>query len=624
MDYPHAHSRTIFRFDDVLIDTENFRVERDGQEASVTPRAFDVLLLLVRNHGRVVEKQEIFDEVWKDTFVGDNALTKIIKEIRHALGDRADQPRYIETIPKRGYRFIGEISVAEVKEGSESAGPNSVLTRRSQNRVYVWSIAALLAVVAIAGIWIFANRDGAERSPDRFHSIAVLPFKPLDVNSRDESLEMGMAESLITRLNSLKRVKVLPIGMVGKYAGIERDPVNIGRETGTDAVLDGSIQKNDGRVRVTVRLIDVVTGDQLWFEHFDDNFTDIFDVQDSIAERVATALALQLSGSEKARLGKRYTTSAEAYQQYLNAQLVWHGRRGNWIDQSMSFYQQAIREDPRFALAYIGLADCYIMLNGHHRINADETLAKALPAITTALEIDPDLAEAHNALAELKYQFQYDWSTAESEFKKAVSLDPNVAWIRQAYGWYLMSLGRFDEAEGEMQKALELDPSSLTVKVGRGRLLYYSRHYDEAAVHFQNLIAVEPNDQSLHLALFAVYVEKQSYAAAFDEFLILGERRAVPADHVSRLKEAFETGGWEAFERQRLEILLEADDEVSPAIVAGIYADLGDKEKALDYLEKSIDAHEPSVIQLKIEPQFDVLRDQPRFADLLAKVGLAP
>ena len=613
-----AESHKFFSFDDVTVDCANFEVRKAGVAVQLTPRAFDVLRALLKQPGRVVDKQELFDQVWGETHVTDNALTKIIKEIRHSLADDANAPRYIETVPKRGYRFI---SVVTETSPHFSPAPPTLLPR-SRAPLLGLSIAGLIGLSLIA--W-FAFRDNAvETTPAQIRSIAVLPLKALNAESRDESLEMGMAETLITRLSNLRQIVVRPISAVRKYTDPQLDPIKAGREVQADAVLDGSIQKVDGRVRVTVRLIDVRDGRPVWSEQFDENFTDIFKLQDSITERITTALTLQLSRQEKEQLAKHQTDNPEAYQSYLRAQLVWHGRRQDWIFQSLAYYQQALQEDPNFALAHIGVADCYIMMSGHRRISMQEAEKQARPSIMMALKIDDSLAQAHNALAELKYQYEYDWSGAESEFKKALELNPNVAWIHQAYGWFLMSTGRFNEATAEMETALRLDPSSLTITAGRGRLFYYTRQYDQAIRQFQNIIAVEPSDRSAYLALDTIYEQKRMYAEAVEAHLKFLSLTNVPSEILDQLREAFRVSGWNGFLRKQLEIL-EArakTHHVEPFAFANLYVRLGDKDKAFLWFEKTFEARDPSALQFKIEPAYDLLRNDPRYVALIKRIGL--
>jgi serine/threonine-protein kinase len=584
-------------------------------------------MVLLESAGRVVEKQELFDRVWQETHVTDNALTKIIKEIRHTLDDDANAPRYVETVPKRGYRFIGKVEeetdpqIQSTAQRLPKQAPRFAVSRR----ILALSIVVLMAISVLAG-WFWFRGRSVDSTSSPIRSIAVLPLKPLNAESRDESLEMGMAETLITRLSNLQQIVVRPMSAVRKYTDLQQDPVKAGREVQADAVLDGSIQKVGNRVRVTVRLIDVRDGKTVWSEQFDEIFTDIFKVQDSITERISSALALQLSRQEKERLARHLTDNAEAYQLYLQAQLVWHGRRQNWIEQSLANYLKALEKDPNFALAHIGAADCYIMLSGHRKISMQDAEAKAGPHIMTALKIDDSLAQAHNALAELKYQYQYDWAGAETEFKKALALNPNVAWIRQAYGWFLMSMGRFDNAAAEMDKARELDPSSLTITAGRGRLFYYSRQYDQAIEQFKNILAVEPNDASAYLSLYTIYEQKHMYAEAvdaYDKFLTLND---FPQNLREEFAESFKVSGWDGFLLKRLEALktVAKTRDLEPHHFAGLYARLGRKDEAFAWLNKAFETRDVSILQFKIEPAYDPIRNDPRYTQLLRRIGLQP
>jgi DNA-binding winged helix-turn-helix (wHTH) protein/TolB-like protein/cytochrome c-type biogenesis protein CcmH/NrfG len=636
-----------YRFDDVTVDCENFRVLKNGQDITLTPRAFDVLIFLLHNGGRVVEKKEIFDFVWKDTFVSDNALTKIIKEIRRAFDDDANKPRYIETVPKRGYRFIGEVKEKSnqtaseiettrvgqivVEEKGKPSGKTSGLTRQTIPPRFVFSKTALtlsaiglLSILALAA-WLLFGDKPVETPLSPIRSIAVLPFKPLNVDSRDESLEMGMAETLTTRLSNLKQIVVRPISAVRKYTDLQQDPVKAGQEIQVEAVLDGSIQKAGERVRVTVRLLDVRNGTSLWAEQFDEDFTDIFEVQDSIAERITNALTLQLSRQEKEQLAKHYTDNPEAYQLYLQGQYLWHRRPDNWLRKSLSYYQQALEKDPNFALAHVWSAECYITLSQNKSL-APEVVPKAKDSVMKALALDDNLAEAHNALAEIKYQFEYDWAGAEKSFQRAIELNPNVVAIHTGYGWFLMTAGRFDEARTEMEKAQELDPNSIFIRRVRAQLLYFARQYDQAFEDFQKIIAVEPKFSLAYLHLAFVYEQKQMYAESVEAWLKSQSLEDAPLEKIDELREIFRTSGWQGFIRKLLENA-EARDKikpVSPLTFAGIYVRLGQKNMAFACLDKAFDERDPSIVQLKIEPAYDSLREDSRYTELIRKIGLQP
>ncbi|HEX6126315.1 MAG TPA: tetratricopeptide repeat protein, partial [Pyrinomonadaceae bacterium] len=554
--------------------------------------------------------------------------------------------------PKRGYRFIGDVvpgatvSAAQTETSAPPVGTASIaadfkapaesseipaqkLPRVERTGIFAGGRLALLilglTLIAAVGGWM-VYRQTARNSAQEIRSIAVLPFKPLSPESRDESLEMGMAETLINRLSGLRRLAVRPITSVRKFTDPSLDPVKAGEETQVEAVLDGSIQKAGERIRVTVRLIEVPSGRPLWSEKFDENFTDIFKVQDSIADRVTNALLIQLSGEEKNLLARHETSNPEAYQEYLKCQLIWHGRRANWIQQSMQCYENVISKDPNFALAYVGAAESYIMMSGHLMLPKDQAANKARPLIAKALEIDNSLALAHNAQAELMYQFDYDWKGAEVKFKEALELNPNVPWIHQAYGWYLMSLGRLDEAAVEMDRAKELDPSSITIEVGRGRLYYFSRDYEKARLHFEKLIELQPDDNSLHYSLFTILEQQRKYPEAVEAILKMFLKYGGTPEGAEQLREAFRRGGWQGFLEKQLEMQKSRGGGamVSPWFYANHYTRMGRKDEAFMWLEKSFDQGEMGNLQLKIDPLYDGLRDDPRYAELLARIGLTP
>jgi TolB-like protein/Flp pilus assembly protein TadD len=583
-----------------------------------------VLTLLLRNSGQVVEKRQLFEEIWKDTFVTDNALTKVIKELRHTLGDSADEPLYVETVPKRGYKFIATLDEVAVEGKLPEPEPPTELRTLS---VRLWTVAfAALFLLAIAGGLWFALRDrrSAGQTPS---TIAVLPFKPLDAASRDESLELGMAEALITRLSNLRDVVVRPMSSARKFTDPAQDPVKAGEELQAEAVLDGNIQKAGDRIRVTVLLTDVRSGSTMWSEQFDENFTDIFKVQDSIARRIANALALKLSRNEQEQLAKHMTDNPQAYEAYLRGQFHWNRRGPNWIRESLKAYKEALDADPNFALAHIGVADAYIMMSGHRQMSVGEAAANAEPSIARALQIDNTLAQAHNVLAEFKYQYQYDWQGAEQEFRTALDLNPNVAWIHQAYGWFLMCDGRFEEANTEMERARQLDPSSMTIAAARGRLLYFSRQYDLAIQHYQEMLTREPNDSSIQYALYTVYIQKGMYAEAVDMFLKNQRSGGMPEAYEKELRAAFASGGWEAYQRKVLAGIQrnsERTGQTFPDRLAETYLRLGDKENAFFWYEKVFDNRDISIVLFKVEPAYDLLRDDPRYVQLLSRIGQKP
>lgn len=648
-------NRHLYEFGPYRLNAEERQLLREGKAVPLTPKCFDLLLLLVENSGHLLEKNEILERLWPGQFVEESNLSFNISVLRKALGENGSGRSYIETVSKKGFRFIGQVErisseLSDVKSDvvlnksalpfasaraedasvrTETAGPipSTAATHYSRPLVVVIALAAA-ATVIVTSYFLLRSRSDAAASP--FKTVAVLPFKPIMASTRDESLELGMAETLITSLAGIKQIVVRPMSAVRKYTDLQQDPSQAGRELQVDAVLDGSIQKDSDRVRVSVRLIDARSGALLWAEQFDENFTDIFNLQDSISRRVTNALKLRLSGDEQTQLTKRQTNDPEAYQLYLQGHYLYTKRDTDNVKKSLAYYQRAIERDPRFALAYVGLAESNLTLLGMTTLSTQEAIPKAIAATTKALELDPSLAEAHNTLAEIKYQYEYDWTGAEKEFNLALKLNANASFIHLAYGWYLMVSGRFNEAHGEMERAQMLDPSSTIINRSRGRLLYIRRQFDQAIVHYQKIIELEPEFGPNHWSLGQVYAQKGMYAEAADEFLKSRKfgRQLRPED-VARLegfRTAFIVSGWHGFFQK---ITADFEERAKTAYVAPIqiatgYARQGKVEQALDWMEKGVEVRDPAIVSLKVEPAYDGLRASPRYTKLLQRLNMTP
>ena len=458
-------------------------------------------------------------------------------------------------------------------------------------------------------------------------SIAVLPFKPLLAASRDESLEIGIADTLITKLGSLRQIIVRPVSAVRKYAGLEQDPVAAGLEQRVDAVLDGTIQKSGERIRVTVRLLSAADGQQLWTDKFEDQFTDIFSVEDSISERVAAALAVTLTGADKKQLTKRHTENAEAYQLYLKGRYYAGKYTPEGTKKAIAYFDSAIALDPNYALAYDGLAYCYYASDwfGPPKKN----FAKGRALVEKALEIDPALAEAHVSLGLLVAWLDYDWPGAEREFKRAFELNANYPPAHLWYGYYLMGLGNFDQSIAEIKRAIELDPLSAEANTCLGIALLDGHRYDEALQQLRTTVEAEPDYWLAHLYFARALEKKGELSAAIAELKKTMLIEGAPAEVVSALGYAYAVSGNKA-EAEKIILQLKEQSEQSkqfyvPAYgIATIYAGLGDKERAFAYLEKEYANGAFYLNYLKVDPEVDNLRSDPRFADLLRRVRLAP
>jgi DNA-binding winged helix-turn-helix (wHTH) protein/TolB-like protein/Tfp pilus assembly protein PilF len=624
-----------YKFGPFCLDVIERQLRRDGQAVALPPKAFDILLVLVSNSGHVLRKDELMQEVWPGLIVEESRLSDNISRIRQALGDDPKEPRYIKTAHRLGYIFVAEVEEAR-GEDVEADGRNQrkaeiTMGKRVNRMKRLWLILACVVLTIILSLWAVnkhRDKDGTIRS------IAVLPFKPLVTNNRDEQLEMGMADTLITKLSNIKGIIVRPINTVRKYTDPNHDPLIAGIEQKVDAVLDGSIQKGNERIRVTVKLLDVREGRQIWADSFDEEFKDIISLQDSIARRVIVELAVQLTGKEKESVTKKLTEDPEAYERYMDGRFLWNNRNEENIEKSIAYFQQAIEKDPNFALAYVGLADCYNVSTTYGVADPGQSLAKAKEAAVRALELDSTLAEAHTALANATAQYDWNWQSAERGFKRAIELNPNSANAHYSYAMnYLAPLGKYDEAIAEMNRAIEIDLSSLIIKTNLGLIHYYMGKYDLAIEQYERILKLETNYPTARLRLMDVFAHKGRYKEALAQ---LGEithpKGSERPDYLEQLRDDYETSGgryyWQIRLKQEVERKLNTggkfkSEYVSSAGIASLCARSGDIEETFKWLEKAYQERDPSLKWLKLNPAYnESIRSDPRYVALLRRINL--
>ncbi|HYP53013.1 MAG TPA: tetratricopeptide repeat protein, partial [Pyrinomonadaceae bacterium] len=409
-----------------------------------------------------------------------------------------------------------------------------------------------------------------------------------------------------------------------KYTDPDRNPLAAGRELGVDTVLDGYVQRDGDRLRVTVQLVRLRDGATLWAEKFDEKFTDVFAVQDSISERVAEALTVKLTAEEQRLLTKRYTENSEAFQAYIRGRYFWNKRTADGLKKGIEFAQQAIAIDPTYALAYVGLADSYNLLPGHAGLPPADYFPKAKAAALRALEIDPTLAEAYASLGFVSYRFDWDWQTSEQHFRRAVELKPNYPTAHHWYGESLAATGRFDESIAALERAQSLDPLSLPINADLGQTLYFARRYDESARHLLKALEMDENFIRACVIAGAVFTQQGRHAAAVEVL-----RRAVSLSDghpltVSSIAYAEAAAGRADEARRLLEDLrrLAAERYVSHYNQAVVHAGLDEREAALDMLEQAFEHHDVWLVWLKVNPRFDNLRAEPRFTELVRRAGI--
>ena len=575
----------IYEFGDFRVDAgRRLLLRLDGRTLPLTPKVFDTLLYLVQHANAVLEKGILMNAIWPDTTVEENNLNQSISALRRALGGNRNDHRYIVTVPGRGYQFVAPVQ---------------------------------------------KHNPPATVSPESIKSVAVLPFQPLVPTDRDASLELGMADTLITRLSCIRGLIMRPLNAVRKYADFNQDAQLAGRELGVDSVLEGSLQHSGNKVRVTVRLLNVSNGASLWAGTFDDEMTDIFALQDAISERVVQALALELSTDDRMRLTKRFTESTKAYRLYLNGRYYWWKSSPEEYSKSRDYFHRAVEEDPSYALGYCGLNSFYGFGAAWGLLPPDEGWPKAEWAVTRALELDDSLAEAHLGLAALKMVYYLDWVGSEKEAKRAIELNPGFDEIHYMYSFYLLAVGRFDESIAEGKRALACNPFSVRISQHLGQSFYCARMYDEAIRQFAKTLQLDSNYLSAHESLGDAYEQKAQYheaVAHWNKAMIL----AGDEDLAATLSSVYAKDGFSSAVRavatKRLERLKHRKDngEYIPEMnFARAHLRAGDRVQALQYLKLACDERNVYSLMIGSDPIYDPLRTEQRFIRLLQRMKLA-
>lgn len=600
---------------------------REGESISLTPKSFDLLLALVEHHGHLLEKDELMKLIWPDTFVEEANLPYNISLIRKALGDGENGQKYIETVPRRGYRFVA--GVREIGQESEGpgqerqpelpkAGESLLIRLRRYKRGAVISLAVL--IVAAATVASFTWKRFRSQSGGAINSIAVLPFANADPNT--EYLSDGITESLINSLSQLSQLKVIARTTAFRYKGKDADPRTVGQDLKIDTVLTGRVTQQGETLLVQVDLVNATDGAQLWGERYNQKLSNILTVQEEIARQISEKLRLRLTVEEQKRIAKRQTENIEAYQLYQKGRYYAEKRTIESYRKATEHYRQALDLDPNYARAWVGLADAYYM--DLPPLPPKERMSRAKAAAMKALAIDETLGEAHTSLARVIWQYDWDWAAAEREFKRAIELDPGSAFAHRIYGYYLTSMGRLDESLLKLKQAQHLDPLSLIINLNVGQQLDYAGRTDEAMAQFRKTQAMDPNFRETYHRLGDGYCRMGKYAEAVAELERADALARGNARTISLLGYAYGLWGKRVEAVKRLDELkrLSKQNYVTPFETAVIYTGLGEKDQAFDWLQRACDEREPFLVYLKVEPIWDSYRADPRFADLLRCVGL--
>jgi len=650
----------VYEFGPFRLDVGERLLFQKGEGVQLPPKAIDLLLLLVENSGHLLEKEELIQKLWPDSFVEEANLSHHIFSLRRALGTGSNGLPYIETVPRRGYRFVGpakqwnegridegpdvdlnsgsglvdkrngerqsQLSVSEVTP-VEAATSGTILASKSR-WLKKWVLAALLMIAAavILGIVLLrpVRHEEQAKAIQPVGSIAVLPFRTIDSQSNDEYLGLAMADALITRLGGLAQLIVRPTSAVANYTDKDQDPVAIGRKLKVDAVLEGSTQKLGDRIRLTVQLVAMKDARPLWAGKFDEKASDLFALEDSVSEAVARSLLRKLTAEQEKHLVRRYTDDVDAYKLYVRGMHMVETTDKENLKKGCQYVERAIERDPNYALAYAGLAQIYAL---DCSVPRNIWRPKAIELLSKALKIDEALAEGHLGLAAIKIFSDLDWPGAEVEIQRSLQLQPNYGWVHLMYARYWQALGRLDKATPEVEKAQELDPLSFQFIVYGGHIFLCARRYGRAVEDLKIALDIDPNSQDALELLTLAYELQGMYekaAASWQKALSVSGDKELS----EMLKKLYHEQGYQKAKRAVMERRLHQLEEKSarqyvPAReFAYIWAALDHRDQTLKWLEKAYEQRNVALFAISTTPEFDNLHSDPRFIALLKKMGL--
>lgn len=608
-----------FTLGDWLVSPAVNLVSKNGDGTRVEPKAMQVLVYLSEHPG-VVTKEQLISSVWPDVFVTDDVLPGCISDLRKAFQDNARQPHIIETIHKSGYRLL--LPAEPVRSNGNKAEPQipvpkSLWQSMRAHRVSLLVAALVLVPLAVAGIW---------RPPRRvsYDSLAVLPFANPGNDSASEYLSDGITEQVVDDLSQLHTLRVMAWSTVSHYRQPRADVRRIGHDLNVKAVLTGRLLRDGNRIVVQTELVDVASGSQLWGQHYERTMSDISGLQHQLSQDIATNLRVRLTGDEQQTFLHQPSTSPEAYELYLKGRYFWGKRTKASLRQGISYFQQAIGADPNFALAYAGLADSYNLLDDWGKTPPRDSFPKARAAAERAIALDDTLAEAHVSLAMVRAAYDWDWTGAEQEFRRAIELNPNYATAHQWYGLLLASLGRFPEAEFEVRRAQQLEPLSPIINMAVAEVFTWERRYDDAIAEYKRILELDPSFDGAYGNLGEVYAAKGMYAESLAKWK---EKCALTGDvdFARDLEKSYARSGYSGILRAELNFDLAtraAGEYSNPVGIAEAYAALGDTPHALEWLQKAYEEHSSGMQFLNADAKFDSIRSNPKFQYWLNTVNL--
>ena len=612
------------------LDPRSGELWKNGRPVKLPPQPTKLLIFLASRPGELVTREEIKQNLWGvDTFVDfEQGLNFSVKKIRAAIGDNPDHPEFIQTLPRRGYRFTAPVSDhAGAREIEMKATAPPAALPQSQ-KLQPRHVLTLLATATIAGILVFAANWGHLRerwwggaSAHRIESLAVLPLHNLSQDPEQEYFSDGMTDELITDLAKFGRLRVISHTSVERYKETKRPLPEIAGELGVDAIVEGTVMRSGDRVRITAQLIDARSDRHLWAESYERDLRDVLALQDEVARRIAAEIGTSLAG-DQARLTNTRVVDPAAHEAYLRGNFYWNRLNCDGFNKALDNFQQAVTLDPSFAQAYVGLAQSYFTLTDWGcGPQAAEVIPKSKAALLKAIELEPNIAAGHAWLGKLIFFYEWDWPKAEREFKQAKDLDSNYVATHLAYAVFLVAMGRQDQGFAEMRMAHQLDPTSELTNVINIYVLYLTHQYDQAIEQARKTIELYPGSGSAYYWLAATYERRSMYQQAVDAYLESKALGGAKTEQLTPFRSAYQKSGMGGYWQQELEIA-KRNKPVDARQMAVVYGHMGEKKRTLEFLNQCFQDHCDGLNFLKVDPLYDGLREDPRFKELLTRLRL--
>jgi TolB-like protein/DNA-binding winged helix-turn-helix (wHTH) protein/Tfp pilus assembly protein PilF len=618
---PEERQLQLVRFGDFELDRRISELRKAGVKVKLSGHPFELLSILLERPGDMVTREELQKRLWPDTFVDvDRNLNTAVNKIREVLGDSAESPRFVETLPRRGYRFIAPVE-------SDTVAPPPLHEDGRGARSRRWLVLAAACVLLVAAFsWYIRHRNASNR-PDaeepQINAVAVLPLTDLAAESGGDYFADGMTEELITELGTLSSIRIISRTSVMQFKKSVLSLPEIGRQLNVDALVEGTVRRAGGRVRITARLVGTAPEHLIWEKAYEGDMRDVLMLQSDVAHDIAGNIQTKLARQQAPRAVPHKRLDPETHEDYLRGRYFLARRTAESMNTAVEYFQRAVQRDPQFAQAYVGLAFAYELLGSYEMLPPGKSFPSALKFANKAIDLDDTLSDAYSARATVEHSYEFNWVAANRDFQRAIALDPSSAFAHHQYGEYFASIGNAERAIAELKIARELDPLSLPLFNAIGRMYREAHQYDEALKQCKQSLVLDPNFSMGHWCLGQVYLAQRQYAEATAELRRANELGTTPLI-VGDLGCAYAASGKKTEARAILHSLESKSqfNYVSPYLIATIYSQLGEKDQAFKWLERAYDARDISY--LVPDPMMDPLRSDSRFANLIQRLHLPP